>query len=134
MAKEAGAWLQAVAISIRSITVQGQRYAEASMNAMTYVLSPMSAGATTTRTAHNAVTAIHLLVPEKRKHHANSGSWGTKMRSSDPVRSLGSTSRSRGRGPKSTGKVRMLAEGSAVCTKALGLEFDLVARGMGSRS
>ena len=27
----------------------------------------------------------------------------------------------------------MMAEGSAVCTKALGLEFDLVARGMGVR-
>jgi len=35
---------------------------------------------------------------------------------------------------KSTGKVRMMADGSAMFTKALGLEFDLVARGMGVRS
>ncbi len=32
------------------------------------------------------------------------------------------------------GKVRMLADGSAEFTKALGLEFDLTARGMGVRS
>jgi peroxiredoxin len=31
-------------------------------------------------------------------------------------------------------KVRMMADGSAAYTKALGLEFDLVARGMGVRS
>jgi peroxiredoxin len=35
---------------------------------------------------------------------------------------------------KSAGKVRMLADGSAAYTKALGLEFDLIARGMGVRS
>ncbi|HTO13829.1 MAG TPA: peroxiredoxin [Candidatus Binatia bacterium] len=35
---------------------------------------------------------------------------------------------------KSTGKVRMMADGSATFTKALGLELDLVARGMGVRS
>ena len=35
---------------------------------------------------------------------------------------------------KSTGKVRMMADGSAAYTKALGLEFDLVARGMGVRA
>ena len=35
---------------------------------------------------------------------------------------------------KSAGKVRMLADGSAAYTKTLGLEFDLVARGMGVRS
>ena len=35
---------------------------------------------------------------------------------------------------KSTGKVRMMADGSAAFTKAAGLEFDLVARGMGVRS
>jgi len=32
---------------------------------------------------------------------------------------------------KSTGKVRMMADGSAALTKALGLEMDLTARGMG---
>jgi peroxiredoxin len=32
------------------------------------------------------------------------------------------------------GKVRMMADGSAVYTKALGLELDLVGRGMGVRS
>lgn len=32
------------------------------------------------------------------------------------------------------GKVRMMADGSAAYTKALGLELDLVARGMGVRS
>ena len=34
---------------------------------------------------------------------------------------------------KSAGKVRMMADGSAAYTKALGLEFDLTARGMGVR-
>ena len=32
------------------------------------------------------------------------------------------------------GKVRMMADGSATFTKALGLELDLIARGMGVRS
>ena len=31
------------------------------------------------------------------------------------------------------GKIRMMADGSAVYTKALGLEFDLVAKGLGTR-
>ncbi len=35
---------------------------------------------------------------------------------------------------KAAGKVRMMADGSAAYTKALGLEFDLVARGMGVRA
>jgi peroxiredoxin len=35
---------------------------------------------------------------------------------------------------KSGGKVRMLGDGSALFTKALGLEVDLTARGMGVRS
>jgi peroxiredoxin len=35
---------------------------------------------------------------------------------------------------KAGGKVRMMADGSAVFTKALGLEMDLTARGMGVRS
>jgi peroxiredoxin len=35
---------------------------------------------------------------------------------------------------KSAGKVRMMADGSAAYTKALGLELDLVARGMGVRA
>jgi peroxiredoxin len=35
---------------------------------------------------------------------------------------------------KAAGKVRMMADGSAAYTKALGLEFDLIARGMGVRS
>ena len=35
---------------------------------------------------------------------------------------------------KAAGKVRMMADGSAAYTKALGLEFDLTARGMGVRS
>jgi len=35
---------------------------------------------------------------------------------------------------KSQGKVRMMADGSAVFTKAMGLEMDLAARGMGMRS
>ena len=39
-----------------------------------------------------------------------------------------------GREQKSQGKVRMMADGSATFTKALGLELDLVARGMGVRS
>ncbi len=34
---------------------------------------------------------------------------------------------------KTNGKVRMLGDGSATWTKALGLELDLVARGMGVR-
>ena len=38
-----------------------------------------------------------------------------------------------GRDQKSKGKVRMLADGSAAYTKALGLELDLNARGMGTR-
>jgi glutaredoxin/glutathione-dependent peroxiredoxin len=39
-----------------------------------------------------------------------------------------------GKDQKSDGKVRMMADGSGTFTKALGLEFDLVARGMGVRS
>ena len=39
-----------------------------------------------------------------------------------------------GREQKSGGKVRMMADGSATFTKALGLELDLVARGMGVHS
>ncbi|ALM84762.1 peroxiredoxin [Bordetella sp. N] len=39
-----------------------------------------------------------------------------------------------GREQKAGGKVRMLADGSAIWTKALGLELDLNARGMGVRS
>ena len=35
---------------------------------------------------------------------------------------------------KAGGKVRMMADGSALFTKALGLEMDLTARGMGVRS
>ena len=35
---------------------------------------------------------------------------------------------------KAEGKVRMLADGSAAFTKALGLEMDLTAKGMGIRS
>jgi peroxiredoxin len=31
------------------------------------------------------------------------------------------------------GKIRMMADGSAVYTKALGLELDLVAKGLGTR-
>ena len=38
-----------------------------------------------------------------------------------------------GKDQKADGKVRMLGDGSAVYTKALGLELDLVARGMGTR-
>jgi glutaredoxin/glutathione-dependent peroxiredoxin len=39
-----------------------------------------------------------------------------------------------GRDQKAGGKVRMMADGSATWTKALGLELDLVPRGMGVRS
>ncbi|NIA55391.1 peroxiredoxin [Massilia sp. TW-1] len=39
-----------------------------------------------------------------------------------------------GRDQKATGTVRMMADGSAAFTKALGLEFDLVAKGFGVRS
>ena len=39
-----------------------------------------------------------------------------------------------GRDQHTTGKVRMMADGSADFTKKLGLEFDLTARGMGVRS
>src|SRR5450631_315548 len=39
-----------------------------------------------------------------------------------------------GRTQKAVGKVRMLADGSAIWTKALGLELDLTARNMGVRS
>lgn len=39
-----------------------------------------------------------------------------------------------GRDQKATGTVRMMADGSAAFTKALGLEFDLTAKGMGVRS
>ncbi len=39
-----------------------------------------------------------------------------------------------GRDQKVDGKVRMMADGSAAWTKALGLELDLTARGMGIRS
>jgi peroxiredoxin len=39
-----------------------------------------------------------------------------------------------GRDQKAGGKVRMMADGSATYTKALGLEMDLTARGMGVRS
>jgi glutaredoxin/glutathione-dependent peroxiredoxin len=39
-----------------------------------------------------------------------------------------------GRDQKATGIVRMMADGSATVTKALGLEFDLVAKGFGVRS
>lgn len=38
-----------------------------------------------------------------------------------------------GRDLKATGKLRMLADGSAEYTKALGLELDLTAKGMGVR-
>ncbi|MBI3371778.1 MAG: peroxiredoxin [Betaproteobacteria bacterium] len=38
-----------------------------------------------------------------------------------------------GRDQKATGKIRFLGDGSAVWTKALGLELDLTARGMGMR-
>ena len=39
-----------------------------------------------------------------------------------------------GRDLKTAGKVRMMADGSATLTKAVGLELDLIARGMGVRS
>ena len=39
-----------------------------------------------------------------------------------------------GRDQKTAGKIRMLADGSALWTHALGLELDLTARGMGVRS
>src|SRR6185436_3461978 len=39
-----------------------------------------------------------------------------------------------GKDQSTDGKVVMLADGSAAFTKALGLELDLVARGMGTRS
>jgi peroxiredoxin len=39
-----------------------------------------------------------------------------------------------GRETGSAGKIRMMADGSATWTKALGLEFDLTERGMGIRS
>lgn len=39
-----------------------------------------------------------------------------------------------GRDQKATGIVRMMGDGSAEFTKALGLEFDLTARGFGLRS
>ena len=39
-----------------------------------------------------------------------------------------------GRDQKATGVVRMMADGSAAFTKALGLEFDLTAKGFGIRS
>lgn len=39
-----------------------------------------------------------------------------------------------GKDQKAGGKVRMMADGSGILTKALGLELDLVARGMGVRS
>ena len=39
-----------------------------------------------------------------------------------------------GKDQKCDGKVRMMADGSATFTKALGLELDLIARGMGVRS
>jgi peroxiredoxin len=39
-----------------------------------------------------------------------------------------------GKAQKCDGKVRMMADGSATYTKALGLDMDLTARGMGVRS
>ena len=39
-----------------------------------------------------------------------------------------------GKDQRADGKVRMMADGSATYAKALGLELDLVARGMGVRS
>jgi peroxiredoxin len=39
-----------------------------------------------------------------------------------------------GRDQKSTGIVRMMADGSGTFTKALGLEFDLTSKGLGVRS
>jgi peroxiredoxin len=39
-----------------------------------------------------------------------------------------------GKEQKAGGKIRMMADGSATFTKALGLELDLIGRGMGVRS
>lgn len=39
-----------------------------------------------------------------------------------------------GRDQKAGGKIRMMADGSGAFTRAMGLEFDLTARGMGVRS
>lgn len=39
-----------------------------------------------------------------------------------------------GKDNKAFGKVRMMGDGSALYTKALGLDMDLIARGMGIRS
>ena len=39
-----------------------------------------------------------------------------------------------GKAQQATGKIRMMADGSATYTKALGLDQDLTARGMGVRS
>ena len=39
-----------------------------------------------------------------------------------------------GKEQKAGGKIRMMADGSATFTKALGLELDLIGRGMGIRS
>lgn len=39
-----------------------------------------------------------------------------------------------GKDNKVSGKVRMMGDGSAIYTKALGLDMDLIARGMGIRS
>jgi peroxiredoxin len=39
-----------------------------------------------------------------------------------------------GKDQRAGGKVRMMADGSATFTKALGLDMDLIARGMGVRS
>jgi len=39
-----------------------------------------------------------------------------------------------GRDRQVNGRIRMMADGSAAWTKALGLELDLVGRGMGVRS
>jgi peroxiredoxin len=39
-----------------------------------------------------------------------------------------------GKAQQAAGKVRMMADGSATYTKALGLDQDLTARGMGVRS
>jgi len=39
-----------------------------------------------------------------------------------------------GKEQKTKGKVRMMADGSGTYTKALGMEFDLTARGLGVRS
>jgi peroxiredoxin len=39
-----------------------------------------------------------------------------------------------GKDNKARGKVRMMGDGSAIYAKALGVELDLIARGMGIRS